>query len=114
MLCSNGAAQTIELYRGDSLQVEFDVTWENNEIADLTGYSARFRVLRGSAVIFTKDSAHSGEVVFVEPRSSGKFRVVLLPADTAALQLNYDFSFDAEIYDGSNVYTVAAGVFRVI
>lgn len=111
MLCVITDAKIIELYKGDSLVVEVTVKWEDETLADLTTFNARF--LAAGAI--TKDSHNPSEVEIVNPPTSGVFKVFLIPTDTAALDKNYDYEYKAQIYDASsNVYTVLAGTFRVV
>ena len=113
MLCSNVSNQSdITLYKGDRLDVEFTVNWETGSPVDLSNYDARFTVPGASIV---KDSEHAGQITILSPANLGKMRVAILPADTASLTINYEYSYDAEIYDDSgNVYTFAQGIFVVV
>lgn len=111
-LCNTLRKSEISLYKGDRLDVEFTVSWELGSPVDLSNFNARFSVM-GTSIM--KDSEHAGQITILVPANMGKLRVAILPADTVALQANYEFTYDAEIYDDSgNVYTFAQGIFVVI
>lgn len=112
MLCNIRRQDTIELYKGDTLNVEFTVNWETGSPVDLTFFKARFVVI-GTSI--SKDSANPSEITILTPYDLGQMQVHLLPADTTALTANREYKYDAEIYDVSgNVYTFAQGIFKVI
>lgn len=110
MLCILPDATLVELYRGDSLIVNFTTRWEDGTLADLTPFNARF--LAAGSII--KNSTVPGEIDIPNP-INGQFLVHLIPEDTENLQKNYNYEYSAQIYDVSgNVYTIAKGVFRVL
>jgi hypothetical protein len=111
MLCVQADQTLVEYYRGDSLILEVTVRWEDGTLADLSLYSARFR----AANTIEKDSSDPHEIKITDA-VGGKLQVYLWPADSAGLNKNYDYSYEVEIYNtGADlVYTVVAGIFRVI
>ena len=112
MLCNFASQDAITIYKGDSLDVEFTVSYEDGTLVDLTTFNARFVVFETS---ISKNSTNPAQITILTPATAGKLRVHLVPADTAALPNNHEYTYDAELYDGSgNVYTFAQNTFKVV
>ena len=107
----------IEIFQGDSLDVEFQITDKvRKKPVDLNKYDVRFVVtdLDGT-VIITKVSTNPLEIEKTD-LLGGIATVFIKPADTLGLEISpegTEFKFDAEIFDGTDVFTFCKGIFLV-
>lgn len=109
MLYEGSSPTAIELYQGDTLDVRFTIEDENGSPVNLTSWNVRFRVF-GTDIL--KSSEVVGEITITDA-AAGIAIVHILPADTTGLTQDYNYTYDGEIYDGTNIYTFSQGKFKI-
>lgn len=84
--------QNIEMYSGDSYDLEVTVTDENGAIVNISGASITWSLYKSvaSPTLVSKGTSTSG--ITITDAVNGKFTVSLVPADTQKLAGTYEHS----------------------
>jgi hypothetical protein len=99
----------IDLISGDSYNLNFTIRDKAGAVVDITGCAFKYQIAKevGKTAKVSKSTDVSGEIVILDA-PNGRVRVVLKPADTAALK--GDFIHELQMTDaGLDVSTVVQG-----
>lgn len=101
---------TTDIFSGDDVRLEFTVTADDGTALDLTNMSIEWGLAKSpaSSLILTKSSTTVGEIEVVDA-VSGRFDVILVPADTVDLG-SKSLYHEVELTDvGGSEFTVFNG-----
>jgi hypothetical protein len=94
-----GVQQDITIQQGSSVEIEFQLRDENDDVLDMDEYDLRLQVRKsygasGSALI---NCTLANEKLDWVTRSDGKFKLVLAPSDTSSILFAAD---SADVLEG--------------